>query len=141
MLPSAVRDLLDGPVPAVVATVAPDGRPQSSVVWVERVGDDLAFFSDAGSRKIRNIHQHPDVVAIVLDDREFEPGARCYVRLSGTAQITPLTDSVFPDRLAGRYMGLDVFPHQGDYVRVDVITVSWSGIGPFPGTPHGWGAG
>lgn len=140
MLPTAVRALLDAPVSAVVSTVGPDGHPQSSVVWIERVGDDLAFFSGANSRKITNIRQRPAVVVIVLDDaHEFEPGARCYVRLAGTAHVTELSDSAFPDRLAHRYMGVDAYPHHGEYVRADITTTSWSGIGPFPGSPHGWG--
>ena len=139
-LPSAVRELLDRPVSAVVSTVGADGLPQASVVWIERDGEDIAFFSDATSNKIVNLAQRPAVIAIVIDHtREFEPGAPCYVRLTGTARISPLADSSFPDRLARRYMGLDAFPHHGDYVRVDVTTSYWSGVGPFADTRHGWG--
>jgi PPOX class probable F420-dependent enzyme len=140
LLPIAVQNLLDAPVSAVVSTVGPDGHPQSSVVWIERVGDNLAFFSDANSKKITNIRQRPNVVVIVVDDaHEFEPGARCYVRLTGTADVSQLSDSALPDRLARRYMGIDAYPQHGDYVRADITTTSWSGIGPFPDTPNGWG--
>ncbi|MFJ5901963.1 pyridoxamine 5'-phosphate oxidase family protein, partial [Streptomyces sp. NPDC093064] len=38
MLNDSVRALLDAPVPAVLATVNPDGSPQTSVVWVGRDG-------------------------------------------------------------------------------------------------------
>ncbi|MFF4763282.1 pyridoxamine 5'-phosphate oxidase family protein [Streptomyces sp. NPDC001292] len=41
MLNDSVRALLDAPIPAVLATVNPDGSPQTSVVWVGRDGDDL----------------------------------------------------------------------------------------------------
>ena len=139
-LPSAVRDLLDDANPAIVATSGGVDRPQLSVVWIERRGNDLAFFCEADSVKARNLAAHPTVVVIVMDpERTFEPGAQCHVRISGTTSLESLSDTSFPDRLAKRYMGVDRFPHEGDYVSVEVTTTSWSGVGPFPRTTHGWG--
>jgi hypothetical protein len=45
-LPRAVRDLFDDANPAIVATSGGVDRPQLSVVWIERRGNDLAFGSD-----------------------------------------------------------------------------------------------
>jgi len=42
-LPTAARALLDGPNFATVATVQPDGSPQTSIVWIRADGDDLLF--------------------------------------------------------------------------------------------------
>jgi pyridoxine/pyridoxamine 5'-phosphate oxidase len=42
-LPDAARALLDGPHTAILATTNPDGRPQSSVIFVKRVGDTVLF--------------------------------------------------------------------------------------------------
>lgn len=54
-LPRAVRALLDGPHPAVVATTNGAGQPQLSVVWIERQGNDLALFCEVSSVKARNL--------------------------------------------------------------------------------------
>jgi PPOX class probable F420-dependent enzyme len=139
-LSTAVRQLLDEPLPAIVSTTNRDGTPQSSVVWIERRGNDLAFFCDPKSVKLKNLAEQSAVVVVVLDPkRTFEPGAPCYVRISGRAEYTPMADTTFPDRLARRYMASDTFPHAGDYVEVVINSESWSGIGPFPDTSFGWG--
>jgi PPOX class probable F420-dependent enzyme len=140
-LSTAVKALLDQALPAIVSTTNPDGTPQSSVVWIERRGNDAAFFCTSASVKLKNLADQNSVVVVVLDPtRTFEPGAPCYVRIRGRAQYKPMTDTAFPDRLAQRYMQADEFPHAGDYVEVVVTSESWSGVGPFPETPHGWGS-
>lgn len=45
------RRLLDGKTFATVATLDPDGAPQTSVVWIERDGDAVLFSATAGRRK------------------------------------------------------------------------------------------
>jgi hypothetical protein len=47
-LSEATVALLDGRNYAVLATVNPDGSPQTSVVWVGRDGTDLLFSTVAG---------------------------------------------------------------------------------------------
>jgi PPOX class probable F420-dependent enzyme len=139
-LPRAVKELLDEAVPAIVATTNIAGTPQASVVWIERRGNDISFFSDSSSVKLRNLSHQGSVVLLVLDPRRvLEPGAPCYVRISGTASLEPMKDTEFCDRLARRYMGIDRFPHSGEYVKVTIASTSWSGVGPFPGTVHDWG--
>jgi pyridoxine/pyridoxamine 5'-phosphate oxidase len=44
------RRLLDEPNIAVIATLMPDGSPQTSAVWVARAGDDSVTFATPGSR-------------------------------------------------------------------------------------------
>src|SRR5256885_15913797 len=51
---SALR-LVDGKNYAVLATVNPDGSPQTSVVWVGRDGGDLLFSTVEGRVKHRNM--------------------------------------------------------------------------------------
>jgi len=139
-LSTAVKELLDEAVPAIVSTTNRDGTPQSSVVWIERRGNDLALFCESKSVKLKNLAEQKAVVVVVLDPaRTFEPGAPCYVRISGKADYRPMADTTFPDRLAQRYMPAEIFPHAGDYVEVVINSESWSGIGPFPDTTYGWG--
>ena len=47
-LSEATIRLVDGKNYAVLATVNPDGSPQTSVVWVGRDGDDLLFSTVEG---------------------------------------------------------------------------------------------
>jgi hypothetical protein len=46
----ATRNLLDGRNFATVATLNPDGGPQTSVVWIVREGDTVAFSTTAARR-------------------------------------------------------------------------------------------
>ena len=109
------------------------------MVWIEQRGDAVAFFSDLGSVKVRNLRERPEATVVVIDpQQEFEPGARCYVTISGRATITALTDTSFPDRLARRYMNAEVFPHRGDYCEVVVTADRLGGSGPGTGTTAGW---
>ena len=43
VLDDRVKGLLDGRPFAVLATLNPDGTPQTSVIWVARDGDVLSF--------------------------------------------------------------------------------------------------
>ncbi|MFD7443496.1 PPOX class F420-dependent oxidoreductase [Streptomyces sp. NPDC059909] len=83
-LSASVRKLLDAPVPAVLATVNPDGSPQTSVVWVGRDGDDLLISSQAGRRKERNVIREPRVSVTLYDPAD----PLRYVELRGRAAVT-----------------------------------------------------
>ena len=54
-----IRRLLDGRHFAVLATINPDGGPQTSAMWVGRDGDDVLFSTVAGRRKHRNLERDP----------------------------------------------------------------------------------
>jgi PPOX class probable F420-dependent enzyme len=138
-LPEAVRSLLDRPCLATVVTVSDSGSAHATVVWIERRGSNLAFFSRPDSIKVRNLRQRPEAIILVLDPtQEFEPGAGCYVTITGTATIAQLPDMSFPDRLARRYMDAAKFPHPGDYCEVVISAERLGGSGPVTGTPAGW---
>ncbi|WNO75617.1 PPOX class F420-dependent oxidoreductase [Streptomyces sp. AM8-1-1] len=98
--PSA-HAILDAPNPAVLATVQPDGSPQTSVVWVARDGDDLVISSQAGRVKDRNIAADPRV-SLTVYDRE-DPLR--YLEVRGTATITEDTERRLAARLAEEYEG------------------------------------
>lgn len=62
-----VRELLDGRNFATVATLNPDGGPQTSVVWVAREGDTVLFSTTAGRQKARNLTRDPRISLTVFD--------------------------------------------------------------------------
>ena len=55
VLDDRVKRLLDGCPFAVLATLNPDGTPQTSVIWVARDGDVLVFTTHDQRRKARNL--------------------------------------------------------------------------------------
>ena len=61
-----IRRLLDGRHFAVLATINPDGGPQTSAMWVARDGDDVLFSTVAGRRKHRNLERDPRASVTVI---------------------------------------------------------------------------
>jgi len=100
-LNDAVRKLLDAPNPAVLATINPDGSPQTSVIWVGRDGDDLVISSAMGRRKDRNIRRDPRVSLSVYDQDDPEE----YAEIRGTATVTEDAGRALAVRLAEEYEG------------------------------------
>ena len=69
-----IRRLLDGRHFAVLATINPDGGPQTSAMWVGRDGDDVLFSTLVGRRKHRNLVRDPRVTIEEDIDRAFDTG-------------------------------------------------------------------
>jgi PPOX class probable F420-dependent enzyme len=100
-LPPAARALLDGPNFATVATVQPDGSPQTSVVWIRADGDDLLFSTIKGRRKHANLTRDPRVSVLVLD--AADPYSYCEIR--GTAELTDDPRAELIEELSVKYTG------------------------------------
>src|SRR5215207_4524070 len=65
-----IRRLLDGRHFAVLATINPDGGPQTSAMWVARDGHDVLFSTVAGRRKHRNLERDPRASVTVIDSED-----------------------------------------------------------------------
>ncbi|HJZ25263.1 MAG TPA: PPOX class F420-dependent oxidoreductase [Streptosporangiaceae bacterium] len=111
--------LLDGKNYAVLATINPDGSPQTSVLWVGRDGNDLLFSTVAGRVKHRNMERDPRVSATVLDSADPEN----YVELRGLVSMTPDVDRALDTRLSWKYDGRDPGEDRPGAVRVVVRMV------------------
>jgi PPOX class probable F420-dependent enzyme len=74
MLEPEVRRTLDGTSIAHLATVAPDGSPHSTPVFVGTHDDRLVFFTGPGSRKARNLRRDPRVaLSLAPAGNPFQP--------------------------------------------------------------------
>ena len=62
-----VKRLFDGPNFAHLATVMPDGSPQSAPVWVTREGDRILVGTGEGSLKAKNTRRDPRVALSIVD--------------------------------------------------------------------------
>ena len=100
-LNEASRALLDGNNFASIATLNPDGSPQTSVIWVGRDGDDLVISTAAGRRKDRNIRRDPRVSLSVYDQDDPE----LYAEIRGTAAVTEDVGRRLAVRLGEEYEG------------------------------------
>lgn len=66
-LSAEIKQLLDRPNFAHLATLMPDGSPQSVPVWVGRDGDRILVCTGEGSLKARNTRRDPRVALSVVD--------------------------------------------------------------------------
>lgn len=101
LLNDSVRKLLDEPNAAVLATLNPDGAPQTSVVWVGRDGDDLLISTAAGRRKEKNLRRDPRASLTVFD----RDNPLVYAEIRGLATITEDPGRALAISLAEHYEG------------------------------------
>ena len=112
----ATLRLLDGKNYAVLATVNPDGSPQTSVMWVSRDGGDLVFSTVQGRVKHRNMLRDPRISVTVIDSA----GPENYVELRGRVSMTPDEGRQVDTRLSWKYDGKDPGEDKPGAVRVVV---------------------
>lgn len=113
---------------AHVATIGPDGEPQSSPVWVSTDGQHVQFSLTTNRQKYRNLQRDPRVALSLTDpDNPYE-----YLEVRGEAAIAPDPDNAFIDAMARKYTEHDSYPwHQpGDQrVVVNVVVEHTTGMG------------
>jgi PPOX class probable F420-dependent enzyme len=114
-LPDLARRLLDAQTFAVVATVNPDGAPQSSVVWVKRDGDDVLFSTIRGRRKTRNMERDPRVGITLYDPANPYQ----YVEVRGTVSLTEEGGPELIEELSQKYDGTPF--REGNPANVRVV--------------------
>lgn len=118
-IPAGYEDLLDKAAFWHVATIGPDGSPQSTPVWAGTDGDGHVVFSlTKGRQKYRNLEADPSVALSAIDpDNPYR-----YLEIRGTvAAIDHDADNAFIDSMAKKYMGVERYPfHQPGDQRVVV---------------------
>ena len=117
MLNDKAKALLDKPKQfATISTIEPDGRPQSSVVWYVRDGDDVLVSTVADRRKHKNMVRDPRVTLLVYDAEN----PYTYVEIRGRVEMTTEGGRELIDDLARAYMGADRYTMDDgtDNVRV-----------------------
>lgn len=80
------RDHLEHDVVAWLTTVAPDGRPQSSVISFLHDGATIFFYSRPGTPKMRNLGASP----LVSFHLQSDPYGDHALVIEGTAAIDPV---------------------------------------------------
>ena len=105
-LANEIRALLDGPNFVHLATLMPDGSPQSVPVWVGREGDRILICTGESSLKAKNTRRDPRVALSVVDFRD------------------PYQEAQLRGRVVERR-------RDGDFKHMDAISHKYTGK-PFP---------
>jgi PPOX class probable F420-dependent enzyme len=122
-LPESHRDLLDQPLFAHVATIRPDGSPQSSVMWFAWDGQRVRFSHTSTRQKYRSLLANGGISFHVQDPNN--PYRTLEVR-GRVESMEPDVDAVFYRSLQKRY-GLEVPVFDAD-VRVVVVVEPYNYI-------------
>jgi PPOX class probable F420-dependent enzyme len=117
-IPDDVRALLEARNFGHLATVLPDGAPHTVAIWVGTEGDRVAFFTQATSRKARNLARDPRVALSVVD--RANPYSTGWVR--GRVVETRSGEAALPliDAISLRYTGQPLPMRSGTVFLVEV---------------------
>lgn len=98
-VPESHRDLLQAQV-AILATVGPNGTPQSSALWFLAEDDNTIRLSlNTLRQKTKNLQRDPAFSLLIMD-----PGSPYrYIEFRGTAVVEPDDDYTFADKLGAKY--------------------------------------
>ena len=117
VVPESHADILSKKGFAHVATIGPDGTPQSNPVWYDWDGSDVLFSQTTGRQKYRNL-QRNDVLALSIVDPD---NPYRYLEIRGRVTIEDDPGNAFINKMAKKYLDQDEYPwtQPGD-VRVVV---------------------
>jgi PPOX class probable F420-dependent enzyme len=107
MIPDSHGDILDKGAFGHVATIGPNGEPQSNPVWFDWDGTYLRFSQLTTRQKLRNLRRDPRIAISILDpDDPYR-----YLEIRG--RVVDIEDDPqweFINKMAKKYLGLDENP-------------------------------
>jgi len=127
-LPDRVVDLLRRPNPAVMATIAADGRPVTDATWYLLEDDGRVLLGlDAERARLEHMRREPRISLTVLAADDW------YTHVSVQGRVVSIVDDEGLrdiDRLAAHYTGKPYSNRERPRVSAQVEIDRW----------HGWGA-
>jgi PPOX class probable F420-dependent enzyme len=126
-MPDHVLELLRRPNPAVMATVAPDGRPVTVATWYLLEDDGRVLLGlDATRARLKHMRNDPRISLTVLAEGDWYTHVSLQGRVDSIADDEGLRDI---DRLARHYTGNSYPNRRSPRVSALVSIERW----------HGWG--
>ena len=106
-IPAGFRDLLEKKALAHLATLMPDGSPQSTPVWVDMHDGFIRVNSAKGRLKDKNMRRDARVALSIHDpDNPYR-----YLEIRGkVVDVTESGADAHIDALAKKYMGVETYP-------------------------------
>jgi PPOX class probable F420-dependent enzyme len=113
-LTDSIREALERNTYWHLATLNPDGSPQSTAIWIDTRGDKILVNTALGRKKPRNIEHDPRVAA--LSWHEHHEGGYHSMQIQGRVVETIVGDQAEADidSLAEKYIGQTPYPWRGD---------------------------
>ena len=134
VIPGEVKQLLDGPNFAHLATLMPDGSPQSVPVWIGRDQERIIVCTGEGSLKARNTLRDARVALSVVNGTNPYEEAQLRGRV---VERRPDPQLTIMDRISVKYTGKP-FPFRAPEGRValfiEVDKARYTKL-PFENTP------
>ena len=128
-VPADILELLAKPNPAVMATVASDGRPVTVATWYLLEPDGTILLGlDAGRARLNHLRRDPRVSLTALAEGNW------YTHVSVQGRVTSIVDDEGLrdiDRLSEHYTGRPYANRERPRVSVHVAIDRW----------HGWSKG
>jgi PPOX class probable F420-dependent enzyme len=116
-LAAEIKDLLDRPNFAHLATLMPDGSPQNAPVWVGRDGDRIVVCTGEQSLKAKNTRRDPRVAFSIVDFHDPYMEAQLRGRV---VEHRPDPDLRFVDPISHKYTGKP-FPIRNPKGRIALV--------------------
>ncbi len=127
-MPDDVAELFARPNPAVMATIAADGRPVTVATWYLVEDDGTVLLGlDAGRARLKHLAKDPRVSLTALAGDDWYTHVSVQGRVVSTHPDEGLADI---DRLSRHYTGKPYPNRESPRVTVHVQVERW----------HGWGA-
>jgi len=119
VIPEKYVDLLQSTALAHVATIGPNGEPQSTPVWFGWDGEHVLFSQTKARQKYHNLQRDPHVALSIVDPSN----PYRYLEIRGkVARIDEDPDNQFINAMAKKYINQDVYPwHQPGDERVVIV--------------------
>jgi PPOX class probable F420-dependent enzyme len=105
-IPATHVDLLSSTALAHVATIGPNGAPQSNPVWFGWDGTYVLISQTTARQRYRNLQRTPLIALSIVDlENPFR-----YLEIRGSVEIVEDTDRAFIDSMARKYLDKPTFP-------------------------------
>jgi PPOX class probable F420-dependent enzyme len=128
-----VRALVEGANFAHLASTRADGSPDVVPVWVTRVDDRIAFFTQTTSSKARNFERDPRVAISIADARNPYRAAHIRGRIVERRTDEAIWDDVI-DPMAVKYTG-ERFPFRPETTVLCLVEVESAKLRELPFRP------
>jgi PPOX class probable F420-dependent enzyme len=129
-----VRVVIESGRLAHFTTIAKDGRPHTTVVWVGLDGDEIVIGKLRRDQKVANIERDSRVTFSMEADGE-QWGMQFHLVVEGTAVVTEGGAPALLHELAQRYVGLGTefppMPDPPDGFVIRVTPTKVRGMGPW----------
>lgn len=108
-IPEKLKDILDKPALAHVATVTPAGGPRTSPMWFEWDGERILLSHTKARAKYRDVQANGRIALSIADpDDPYR-----YLEIRGPVEIEDDPDKTLIHRLSKKYTGRDRYEFDG----------------------------